>query len=446
MTECSKPFGFGAIGKRDIRAAFDGGKITSDAGVLLLREADRQLGLIERLAAGLPDWRDQDCITHPLADLLRQRTFQIALGYEDCDDADTLRTDPAFKAALGRAPDSGTDLASQPSLSRLENRIDGAAIQALLKALVDHWIAHREKPADGWIILDVDATDIETHGQQEFAAFHAYYDEHCYLPLLIHDGETGDLIVPFLRPGRVAAKAGADGILLYLAQRVRERWPGVKVLVRGDSGFCSESFYAQMEAHGVYYLLGLAQNANLRKLAEPLMTAVRGLALLCDAKMTAFAEGEYQAESWTRPRRVIVKAERLEGKDNPRFLVTNLDPREGAPEALYRDLYCQRAEASENRIKDLMNGCQANRLSCHRFVANFFRLILHAAAYLLLHHLRKALAGTVLATAQIATIRLKLLKLGARVVQTARHIWLHLASAFPLQAVWEHLHRKLVLA
>ena len=445
MTECSKTFGFGAIGKRDVRAVFDGGKITSDAGVLLVREADRRLGLSERLAACIPDWRDPDGITHTLPDLLRQRVFQIAMGYEDCDDAGTLRADPAFKAALGRAPDSGDDLASQPSLSRLENRVDNAAIQRLLEALVDHWIEHRERPASGWLILDVDATDAETHGQQEFAAFHAFYDEHCYLPLLIHDGESGDLIVPFLRPGRVAAKAGADGLLLYLARRVRAKWPQVKVLVRGDSGFCSESFYAQMETNGVFYLLGLAQNANLRRLAEPLMTPVRGLALLCDTKMTAFAEGEYQAESWAKARRVIVKAERLEGKDNPRFLVTNLDSREGAPEALYRGLYCQRAEASENRIKDLMNGCQAGRLSCHRFAANFFRLILHAAAYILLHDLRQHLAGTGLAKAEIQTIRLKLLKLGARVVQTARHIWLHMASAFPLQDLWEHLHRKLVL-
>ena len=442
MTECSKTFGFGAIGKRDIRAAFDGGKITSDAGVILLREADRALGLIDRLAAAIPDWRGAKGLTHPLADLLRQRVFQIAMGYEDANDADTLRFDPAFKIALGCNPDSDRDLASQPSLSRLENHIDETIIPVLLAALVDHWIENRPKPASGWITLDVDATDVETHGQQEFTAFHAFYDEYCYLPLLIHDGETGDLILPFLRPGTVAAKAGADGLLLYLAERVREKWPQVKVLVRGDSGFCSETFYSQMEANGIFYLLGLAQNPNLRKLAEPLMAPVRGLSFLFEQKVTAFAEGEYRAESWTKVRRVIVKAERLEGKDNPRFLVTNLA---GDPATLYRDLYCQRAEASENRIKDLLSGCQATRLSCHRFVANFFRLILHSAAYALLHHLRRLLEGTVLARIEIQTLRLKLLKLGARVVQTARHIWLHLASAFPLQLIWEQVIRKLVV-
>jgi hypothetical protein len=444
MTQCTKNLRFGAIGKRDIRAAFDGGKITSDAGVLLLQEADRRLNLTARLAACIPDWREPDGIRHSLADLLRQRVFQIALGYEDANDADTLRHDPAFKVALGRAPESGAALASQPTLSRLENRIDPTAIQRLLQALVDHWLARRQRPSSGWIILDVDATDVETHGQQEFAAFHAYYDEYCYLPLLIHDGETGDLIVPFLRPGRAAAQTGADGLLRYLVQRVRERWPGVRVLVRGDAGFCGERFYAQLEGDDIFYLLGLARNPVLQRLAEPLQQPLRLLSFLAERKLTAFAEGDYQAESWSRSRRVIVKAERLLDKDNPRFLVTNRDGDE-QPETLYR-LYCQRGEASENRIKDLLTGCRADRLSCHRFLANFFRLVLHAAAYLLLHHLRQILTEAGSARLEIATLRLHLLKLGARVCETARHIWFHLASGFPFQAAWERLHHDLVLA
>lgn len=441
MTECNRKLRFSSSKKRAVEAVFDGGAMTSDGGVLLLREVERRYGILRRLAECIKDWREQGKVVHSLEDLLRERVFMIACGWEDCNDAATLRTDPCFKTACERGPE-GEDLASQPSLSRLENRITSEDIQRLLCCLVDFWIEQRLNPSSGWIILDVDATDIETHGEQEFAFFHAYYDEHCYLPLLIHDGETGDLIVPFLRTGKAAAKTGADGILLYLAQRARQRWPWVKIFVRADSGFNGESFYRQLEEEGIFYLCGIARNACLQRLAEPLMEEVRQRAAVSETREREFTETMYRAESWSRERRIVIKAERLQGKDNPRFLVTNLPG--DAPEDLYREVYCQRADASENRIKDLLNGCAGKRLSCHSFNANFFRLILHVVAYILLHRIRQHCDGTELERASITTIRLKLLKVGARVVGSVRRICFHLASSYPLQELWEGLHRKLV--
>ena len=442
MTHCNQTFAFSSMQKRQLVVDFQGGAITTDGGAIWLREVDRKLGLIDRLTDCLHDPRDSRRVRHTLSDLLRQRIFQIALGYEDANDAETLRKDPALKIGCHRDPHQ-EDLASQPTLSRLENSVDNDDLQRLLKGMVDHYVEHRETPHNGWIVFDVDATDDETHGQQEFAGFHAYYGHYCYLPLLIHDGHTGDLIVPLLRPGRVSAKLGADGILLYLAERVREKWPDVRVLVRGDSGYCGELLYEQLEAAGIDYVFGIARNARLQALAEPLMKPARLLSFLADRKMTAFAWGEYQAEGWDRARKVVVKAERLLGKDNPRFLVTTL---EGDPGWIYRKLYCIRGESSENRIKDLMNGCRADRLSCHRFTGNFFRLILHSAAYILLHQLRRELEAGDVDRMEITTLRLKVLKVGGRIRRTCRKIWVHLASGYPYRQLWEVLHQRLVLA
>lgn len=441
MTDCTQSFTFSSIQKKQLIADFQGGAVTTDGGAVWLREADRKLGLIDRLAGCLDDPRDLRRVSHTLDDLLRQRIFQIALGYEDTNDATTLRHDPALKISCHRDLQQD-DLASQPTLSRLENGVSHEDVQRSVASLVDHYVENRAQPRDGWIIFDVDATDDPTHGQQEFAGFHAFYGHYCYLPLLIHDGHTGELIVPFLRPGRVAAKLGADGILLYLAQRVREKWPEVRILVRGDSGMCGELLYEQLEADGIDYVFGIARNPRLQKLAEPLMKPVRLLSLLSESKMTAFSWGEYRAGSWSRARKVVVKAERLLGKDNPRFLITTLD---GNPGWIYRELYCLRADRSENRIKDLMNGCKADRLSCRRFASNFFRLILHSAAYILLHQLRRELEAADVGRMEITTLRLRVLKVGGRIRQTCRKIWVHLATSYPYQQLWEVLHRRLVL-
>ncbi len=443
MTHCSRQLHFNSIKKHKVIADFSGGNITGNAGLLLLREADSRAGVIDGFASLMEDRRDQNKIHHSLEDLLRQRVFQICCGYEDANDSNELRKDYALKTACGRAPESEEDLGSQPTISRMENQVSNDDVQRLLRGFVDFWLNHRERPVDNCIILDVDATDDETYGQQEFAAFHGYYDHYCYLPLLFHDGETGDLILPFLRPGNSSAMRGADGILLYLAERAREKWPGVQILVRGDSGFCGEDFYRQMEDSGIDYILGIARNTRLEKLAEPLMTPVRFLSLLSDQKMTAFAWGEYAASSWSKKRSIVVKAERLKGKDNPRFLITTLD---GNPEDLYRKLYCLRADRSENRIKDLMTGCYADRLSCHGYTANFFRLIQHSIAYLLMHRLRKACKTTPLEKAEIQTLRLKLLKVGARVIESCRRIRFQLSSVYPYKNILEAVHAKLVLA
>ena len=441
MTHHTQQLSFQSIEKKEVVTDFQGGNITSNAGALMLEKLDRKLGLSQRIADRLQDPRDPNRTTHTMVTLIRQRLLQIALGYEDANDAKTLREDPALKVACGRAPESDDDLASQPTFSRLENQVDNEDIQRLAVCMVDLWLDNRARPKDGRIILDVDASDDETHGQQELAFFHGYYRHYCYLPLFVHDGETGDLILAFLRPGNASAKLGADGLLLYIVERIRSRWPDVEVIIRGDGGFCGEDFYQALERHQVGYVLGLARNKRLEKIIEPLMKPMRLLAFLFDRKSICFAEVEYQAESWSHPRRVIVKAERLRSKDNPRFLVTNLP---GDPTELYRSFYCQRGEASENRIKDVMSGCFADRLSCHSYRANFFRLLLHAAAYTLMHHLRKMAAGTVLERTEIDTIRLKLLKVGARVSETCRKIWFHLSSSYPDKALWVEMHRRLV--
>ncbi len=443
MTQCSGKLELGAIGKRTISVDFNGGAIASDGGILLLREVERRVGLIHRLSGCLEDRRDPNRIRHTVEDLLRQRVFQICCGYEDANDADRLRSDPALKTACDRELDPDDDLGSQPTLTRLENAADNDTIQRLLQSLVDHWLEHRQRPADGRIILDVDSTDDETHGQQEFAEFHGYYRHYCYQPVLIHDGETGDLILPFLRPGRVSARLGADGLLIYLADRVREKWPGVQVIVRGDSGYCGEDFYLELETHGIDYVLGIAKNANLNKLTETAMKAARLFSAMTERKTTIYAEGRYQAGSWTTSRRVIAKAERLKDKDNQRFVVTTLDE---PPAWIYREFYVKRGEASENRIKDLKLDCSGDRLSCHRFITNFFRLILHTAAYTLMHELRKACKNTRFGRARIETLRLRLVKIGVRIRQTTRRIWFHLSESTPEKELWTEIMRKLVAA
>jgi hypothetical protein len=423
---------FEARGGLPLEAAFDAGRLTSDGGLPWLAEADEALGLCAALATCIPEWR-QRIVRHSLATLVRQRVYQIACGYEDQDDADTLRTDPLLKLVCGRRPVSGTDLASQPTFSRLENAVDRHGIEALAAAIVAVYIAQRGRAgAPRRLLLDLDGTDDPAHGEQEGVRYHGYYRQHMYHPLLVFDGETGQLVTAVLRPGNVHASRFVVLVLRRLLRHVRAAWPDVRLEIRADSGFAVPRLYAWCEANAVTYTIGLIPNATLEPRAAPLLEDARAQSRERDgAKVRLAGETRYQAGSWPRARRVVFKAEILTKGPNTRFVVTT---RDDAPLALY-DFYVDRGDA-ENRIKDFKNALAGDRLSDHRFWANAFRLLLHAAAFWLLDTLRRWLATTEAASYQFDTLRLRLLKIGGRVRELADRVRLSLASSHPAEPLW----------
>jgi hypothetical protein len=418
-----------------LEAAFDAGRLTSDGGLPWLAEADQALGLVEALAACIPEWR-RGPVRHSLATLVRQRVYQIASGYADQNDATTLRTDPLLKLVCGRRPTTGAALASQPTLSRLENAVDRPAVEALAAALVELYVRERGRAGPPQrIVLDFDGTDDPAHGQQEGVGYHGYYRQHMYHPLLVYDGDTGHLITAVLRPGRCHGSRFGVLVLRRLVRRLRRAWPDLAIELRADSGFAIPRLYAWCEAHAVRYAIGLIPNAPLARQAAPLLAVAQAChTAQGGAKTRLVAATEYQAQSWPHPRRVVIKAEILAKGPNTRFVVTT---RRGPPLALY-DWYVQRGQP-ENWLKDLKNALQADRLSDHRFWANAFRLLLHAAAYWLLDTLRRWLADSPAAHFQFDTLRLHLLKIGGRVRELAHRVRLSLASSHPGEPLWAHL-------
>ncbi len=416
-----------------LRAAFDAGRLTSDGGLIWLEEADQALGLCESLAGCIPEWRRRP--RHDLATLVRQRIFQIACGYADQNDADTLRSDPVLKLVCGRLPESGADLASQPTFSRLENAVDRRACAALAEALVTVYIQQRQRRgAPTHLVLDLDGTDDPVHGEQEGSAYHGFYREHMYHPLLIFDGQTDQLICAVLRPGNCHGSRFGVLVLRRLLKRLRAAWPAVTIGVRADSGFAVPRLYAWCEAQGVSYTIGLIPNRRLRVIAAPLLSqALAQSAAQGGTKIRLAGETAYQARTWPLRRRVIYKAEALSQGPNTRFVVTT---RTEQPLAVY-DWYVDRGQP-ENYLKDLKNALQADRLSDHRFWANAFRLLLHAAAYWLLDTLRRWLVQQLgeLAHVQLDTLRLRLLKIGGRVRELSGRLCLHLASSHPGEPLW----------
>ena len=414
---------------------FLGGRLTSDGGWAWVAEADAELALTPTLAASLSDARRRRG-RHTLQALVRQRIYQIAAGYADQNDADALRTDPLLKLVCGRLPDDGADLASQPTFSRFENSCCARDCYRLAAALGELYLRERER--DGrptHIVLDLDGTDDPTHGNQEGSAYHGYFRQQMYHPLLVFDGETGQLITAILRPGTAHAGHGALAILKRVVARLRERWPQVTIEIRADAGFAKPEIYAWCEAEGIGYTIGLVTNARLTALAAPLMAqAVVTSASQAGAKVRLLGEAVYQAGSWDHPRRVIIKAETLAKGPNTRFVVTS---RRDDPATLY-GWYTDRGE-SENWIKDLKLACFADRLSCHRFLANQVRLLLHAAAYVLLDTIRRWLVQVGSERLTLETLRLRLLKIGGRVRQLATHVHLRLASSHPGEPLWHLL-------
>jgi hypothetical protein len=437
MTDCNrKPILFSSLGRRRVEAYFDGGSLTSDGGALLLREADRGLGLTAALNQVIPDPRNQDLVVHQQLTMLRQRIYAIALGNEDLNDHQGLRDDPLIQLATERGIQD-LPLASPPTLCRLENRIGRQTLVAMTKVLVENFIAS-QATAPAELILDFDATDDPVYGNQVGRFFHGYYDHYCFLPLYVFCQDQ--LLVAYLRPSNIDAAKHAWAILALLVKRFRQVWPQVKILFRGDSGFCRWKMLRWCERHGVQYLVGIAKNPRLLKLAQERMQQAEAQFHKQKQKQRLFTDLSYAAETWERERRVILKAEHTEQGANPRFVVTNLL---GAGQALYEQRYCARGEM-ENRIKEQQLGLFADRTSCHDFAANQFRVLLSAAAYVLMEHIRRhGLAGTELARAQVNTIRLKLLKIGGRLVHSVRRVVLHLAGGYPLKELFQQVLLRL---
>lgn len=417
---------FGRLGRRVIEANFQGGAITSDGGLLLLRKVDRRLGLLSAVAETLPDPRSPLLLKHPTEQLLRQRVFGLCQGYEDLNDHDSLRDDPTLQTALGR----DTAAASSPTLCRFENRADRTSAVAIHRILVEQFIASfKEAPTE--LILDFDATDDIVHGNQDGRHFSGYYDNYCFLPLYVFCGEQ--LLTAYLRPAKKDAALHAAAILKLLATRLREAWPDVRILFRGDSGFCRPLLMGWCERHKVDYVIGLAKNQRLHTLSQGWYDAAATAFEKTQLPQRHFGEFTYRAGSWSCSRHVIVKAEHNALGPNPRFVVTTLG---NPPQELYERGYCARGEM-ENRIKECQLGLFADRTSCHLWWPNQFRLLLASLAYVLMERLRAiGLAGTDLARAQVGTIRVRLLKLGAVIVRNTRRIRFFLASSFPHQDIF----------
>jgi hypothetical protein len=420
-----------------LTASFDGPQLTSDGGLVWLAEADAALGFCAALTAHLNDWRTGS-VRHSLETLLRQRIFQIACGYEDQDDADTLRSDPLLKLVCGRLPDD-PDLASQPTLSRFENAVDFKACYRLAQALLGIYLAQREHPdRPTHILIDADSTDDPTYGDQDGSAYHGYYQQHMYHPLLLFDGDTDQLITAVLRPGTAHASRGIVGILTRIIRAMQARWPGVSIEFRADSGFAIPALYEYLEEQGIEYTIGLATNSRLEALAAPQLELAQEQYAATGEKVRLLGQGQYQAGTWEHERRVLIKTEVLAKGPNVRFVVTT---RDDEPDALYA-FYIQRGGGPELWIKDLKQGCFADRLSDHTFWANQFRLLLHAAAYWLLDTIRRWLTQHHVARMQLDTLRLWLLKIGGWVRRHLHGIRLHLASSHPGEPLWHLLAER----
>jgi hypothetical protein len=426
-TVCHNQLRFESLFSKEVIADFAGGRITSDAGGLVLRELDQRYRLAENVARCLHDSRDSHKVKHDLLTLVRQRLFAIAQGYEDNNDAATLAKDPAFKIMAGKAPESDGDLASQPTLSRFENRVTAKDLRRLSDRLLDLYLKTHPGPRKA-IILDMDATDDPTHGKQQLSFFHGYYEEHMYHPLLVFDGRDGFPLAAVLRPGNTHSSRGALAVLKRLIQKLRQAYPKALILFRADAGFAVPALYDYLEDQPeTRYVIGFITNNRLLAETAPLLSKAQRQYQETGEKQRLFTAFSYQAESWDQPRRIIAKVEYTRLGANQRFVVTNLSRN---PQFVYDDIYVLRGDA-ENRIKELKLEIKADRLSCHRFLANQFRLLLHTAAYCLFWLLRHHLQGTELATAQVNTLRLKLLKIGARIRETSRRIWVHLSSGYP---------------
>ena len=452
MTECNQSsFGFKACGSREIVARFDGGTISSDGGAFLLRQTDQRLNLLPRLAECFLDGRNPDQIKHSIQEMLSQRIYGLALGYEDLNDHEQLRNDPVFGILAGRE-ELDEPLAGKSTLNRMElgagtkDRYKKITFwkEAMDELLVKTFLESQEKaPAE--IILDVDTTDLPLHGKQEGRFFHGYYDHYCYLPLYVFCGEH--VLCARLREANHDASFGCLPEIQRIVRQIQTAWPEVKIILRGDSGFCRNALMTWCEDHGVDFVFGLARNKKLRKIIGAQMREATQQWNQTGKPARVFSEFEYKTKKtkkggWDRDRRVAAKAEHINGKENPRFVVTSLKSEEWAALALYEKLYCARGDM-ENRIKEQFS-LFADRVSTETMRANQMRLYLSAMAYVLVSGLRRlGLKATELAEAQVSTIRTKLLKIGAQIRVTVRKVWVSMASSYPWQNLYQQVRANL---
>ncbi len=439
---------FEDLSKKAVIVRFDQDHASSDGGAILLKACDERLQLSAALAACLPDGRQRSKVSHSVRELFQQRLFGIALGYADGNDAARLADDPVMKLVAGRDPVEGDALASQPTLSRFENAAKPRDLMRLSEALADAVIARhrRRNKRVGRITIDLDPTVDPTHGGQQLTFFNGFYGSWCYLPLagfLTFDDEVEQYLFCYvLRPGNAVAKHGCIGLLKRLLPRLRRAFPKAKLRIRLDSGFSGPELYAFFEAEQLEYVVGMAKNAKLVSLAEPLMAEARAEVEEQQASARRYGECAYQARSWPHERRVIIKAQVLphfgrQPKDNPRFVVTNLKT---TPQHVYETVYCARGDA-ENRLKELKYGLEIDRTSCTRFWANQFRALITAAAYVLMQELRLKAKRTGCARAQVSTLRLRLLKLGAWIETSLRRVVIHLPAGAPFADDWKRIAR-----
>jgi hypothetical protein len=433
------PLNLAPVGAKAVALDFDGGRLSSDAGVVLLKDIDAQLGLTHNLAAVLSDPRDPRRIRFTLEDLIKQRVFQIAAGYEDANDSNTLRDDPIFKLLLDRLPETGASLASQPTLSRFENRVSRPELSRMALVLLHQFIASYAS-APKVIVLDVDDTEDPVHGGQEHARYDGYYGGYCFMPLHVYEGLSGRLITTILQAKRFTG-AQMLAVLKRLVKRLRQVWPHTRLIVRGDSHFAYPEVMQWIEAQpSMGYVTGLTSNAVLQALAQEVVEQATRAYALSGHKVTRFHSTRYQAGTWSRPRRVVIKVEVSEQGINTRFVVTDLE--QARTKVLYQKIYCARGQA-ENEIKDHKLYLKSDRTSCHRFEANQLRVLLHSAAYVLLETLRReVLKTTQWASATMETIQLRWLKLGARVQEFEDRITISLPSSCPVAPI---LRRSLTL-
>jgi hypothetical protein len=453
MTECTQStFEFAGHFSRQVVARFDGGTITTDGGGLLLRETDRRLNLLPRLAECFLDGRSPLLVEHTVEQLVSQRVYGLALGYEDLNDHEQLRQDPLLRVLAGKADVEDSPLAGKSTLNRLElsdgtpNRYKKITFwkdsidELLVKVFVE---SHAAAPEE--IVLDVDATDLPLHGEQEGRFFHGYYDSYCYLPLYILCGDQ--ILCARLRQSNSDAAAGSLAEIQRIVAQIRAVWPKVKIILRGDSGFCRNELMSWCEANRVDYLFGLARNQRLRRIIGPQMWEATQQWGTTGKPARVFSEFSYQTRKrknggWDRERRVVAKAEHIDGKENPRFVVTSLKAEEWVAQALYEELYCARGEM-ENRIKEQFS-LFADRVSSETMRANQMRMYFSAMAYVLVCGLRRlGLQGTEMEKAQAGTIRIRLLKIGAQVRVSVRRVYLAMAASYPWASLFEQVHANL---
>jgi len=435
--DTTQPFRFPAVRGKKLTAAFDGGRLSSDGGVLLLAEAARRMGIAEKLAAAIPDRRDPARVVHGLAEILLARMLAIACGYEDADDLDSLRSDPAFKLACGRLPDSGTDLMSQPTISRWENAPSVRDLVRLGRVMIDLYCASYAAPPEA-VVLDIDDTLDVVHGHQQLSLFNAHYDERCFLPIHVYDTATARPVAMILRPGKTPSGVEVRGHIRRLVRHIRRHWPSTRITIRGDGHYCRPEVMDWCEANGVDYVFGLTGTKALAAKVEEVADGIRLERALEDKDaVRGFAETAHAARSWKRERRVAARIEATRLGLDIRYVVTNIAG--GTAEWLYAELYCARGQA-ENLIKLHKTQLASDRTSCRAATANQMRLVLHTAAYWLVLAVREAIPKThALAKAEFTTLRFRLLKVAARFTETASRVRIAFASACPDAVLFRHL-------